>query len=734
MKLRKSTVILGCTALLLQLAQVQAAPSLVSLKRGHEGSRYWAAFVFDENARWLSISQPKNGQVSIYFNGDAKDKDGQRLTLGDGQCALTVEQVSRNPLVFKSSMQCSEAYPVAVIRRSNTVVVGLNDPRLLSQSTKAGSGGGQYVELISVSEQKQTAGTETRFQFSADFDWLGYFKTSDRQVTLLFSGVSNMSPVDNYMLNNEIVRNVNLSTDYNNPEVLKINVDLASNAAYTISKKGSDLVISGTVGASDAALTEEILRPQEASPAMWEEDTGSGYGEGNFYAQEANASAMPAGSYQNSSNRSSDVWTMPNTTDGRDSNIPWDKMVSFEFNEMSIKDALRLIAKTNNINMVVGETVSGTITMNLQNVTLRQAIERILHPRNMEYLVKDDIITVKPVSIQFQGGMQTKVYRLRYADANNVVKVLKRVASDDSLVEVFSTEFLDFATSGTNRMSAAGVGVQGIRRSSMLVVTDRPEKIQEIDAIIQELDRPPTQIMIESKLVEVAPNYSENLGIDWDRTLGAYLQNSKNLTGGGNDKMLQVYDGNDAAWYEGTWKMGRLTASQYTAVLDVLKEKTDATLRLNPRILAMNDEESSISVGTTVPIPEVQQSSGSLSERITFSYKEVNVQLNVTPHVGHNKEIVMYVNPVIEEISEWVEYGLQRAPMTTKRAVNSIVSIKNGETIVIGGLIKNQQIKIIKKVWLLGNLPLIGRFFQHSSLEDKQTDMMIFITPTIVEG
>ena len=745
------TIAVGVLTLwLTHKSMVHAAPSLISLKHGHDGKRYWAAFVFDEDARWLGVSQSKNGSYAVYFSGNARDKDGERLTMDDGRCIVGIQQVGRSPSVFKANIQCDASYPVAVIRRAKTVVIGLNDPRLLAQSSKAASSENQYVELISVSEQQQTSGAETRFQFSDDYDWMGFFKTASDRATLLFAGVSNMSPVDSYMMSNSIVKNVRLLTDYSNPSMLKVDVDLIPNAGYSMQRKRNDLVISGSRNddftSDDNAMAEGLLRPEEESLALWEDDPGlsgsSLYDDGDLFSREQSGTGMAPQNNHRNVNAPAQDWTLPTYSDGREgSTIPWNQVVSFEFTSTPIKDALRLIAASNDLNMVIGENVTGTVTMSLQNVTLRQALERILHTHNMEYLVQDDIITVKPVKIFFTGGMQTKVYRLRYADAANVARVVRRISSNDSLVEVFNTEFLNYETSGTNRKEAAGVGVQGIRRASMLVVTDRPEKIREIDSIIKELDRPPVQIMIESKLVEVAPYYSEELGIDWDNTLGMFLQ--KGSTNEDEDplaesstsqKMFQIFDENTNVRYENTWKMGRLTAAQYMAVLDVLKTKTDATLRLNPRILAMNDEESSISVGTTVPIPEIQQTmGGGGNERVTFSYKEINVQLNVTPHVGADSEIVMYVNPVIEEISDWVEFGGQRAPVTAKRAVNSIVSIQNGETIVIGGLIKNQKVRTVKKVWLLGSLPLIGRLFQHTQVEDKQTDLMIFITPTIVE-
>ena len=92
----------------------------------------------------------------------------------------------------------------------------------------------------------------------------------------------------------------------------------------------------------------------------------------------------------------------------------------------------------------------------------------------------------------------------------------------------------------------------------------------------------------------------------------------------------------------------------------------------------------------------------------------------------------MYVNPVIEEITGWVEMGQNRAPITSKRTVNSIVSVRNGETVVIGGLIKNQKERTVSKVWLLGSIPLIGNLFRHEIYTDKRTELLIFITPEIV--
>jgi len=134
-----------------------------------------------------------------------------------------------------------------------------------------------------------------------------------------------------------------------------------------------------------------------------------------------------------------------------------------------------------------------------------------------------------------------------------------------------------------------------------------PDKIREIDAIILQLDRAPVQIMIESRLVEMAPIERNELGINWDKTITAALQ-WQDLLPSGDATDYSVINTDPGGG--GEWNMGHLSASQFSAVLDFLQEKTDSKLISNPKLLAMDNEESSISVGTTVPVPRIQRGMG----------------------------------------------------------------------------------------------------------------------------
>ncbi|MBN1550372.1 hypothetical protein JW979_02835 [bacterium] len=710
--------------------QIQAAPDLVSLKKGSEGNRSWAVFQFTDEASIVGVSQISESEIYIHFTGNAQDNDGKRLVLDEnGNTMVAVKQMNLNPPVFRVILKYMDWQPVAVLKRSKSVVVAVNDFRLLDKTiTASGSESMFPAKLVEVMDQMSTE-KKAVLQFDENVNWVGYLKPSYDQIALLFCGVQSETIQNDFNINGGNLTNIRIVTPQSNINCLKVEMQLSSFKAFHIVKSEKSIVYqlkngeTSTPKSTNIAMEESVFQPEEES--AWIEEQGE-------YEEPVPVAEPPAGSLQ-----MTPVSTTfnPESVSGTD-NIDWNQQVSFDFPGTSIRDALRLIAATNNLNMVIGSGVTGEVTMSLDNVTLKQALELILHTHNLEYLVEGGVITIKPVRIAYSGGRVTKVYRLRYADAMNVANVVRRIASSDSLVEVFSPEFLEFEGAGQNRKSAAGVGVQGIRRATILVVTDRPEKIKEIDAIINDIDRPPVQIMIESKMVEVSPQTTKSLGIDWDQTLNMFMDGQGLNTSDESTRRFQIGDGADNFGFYGSWKTGTLTSNQYLALMDFLKTKTDIELKLSPKLLAMDNEESSISVGTTVPIPEIQQQMGGSggTERITFNYKEVNIQLNVVPHVGEGNEITMYVNPIIEEISDWIEYGGRRAPVTSKRAVNSIVTVLSGETIVIGGLVKNQSTTKLKKVFLLGDLPLLGRLFQHEDIQNVQTEVMIFITPTIVES
>jgi type IV pilus secretin PilQ/predicted competence protein len=714
--------------------------SLVSIKKGNRGDKSWAVMAFEQNAVWIGLSQEEEGKFSLYFLGDAGVMDGSVVTIDpEFNRSILVKQVRTQPSIIRADVACEANVPLSVLKKHDHVVIAFNDEKLLDGSQILyGEGASVPARLVSVTPAESPDRASASLQFEGRFDWTGYARYTNNTAAVFIRNSELGVAQNQFAVSGGAVQAIQLSAVEGETPGIKALLTVLPSSKFNIAIKDNALLVESpkSVQEGQNLFAQESPAPSgETAPSAAEEKSDA-------TAQPAEttpltAQSAPPEEKPNTAARPVETPVQNTSAEGLPPSlespvIPWDQKVSFEFNSTPVRDALRLVAASNSLNMVISEGVKGKTTMKLENVTLKQALDKIIFTNDCDYYVDGNILTVRPMAIASKAGRITKIYRLRYADAVNVAKVVKRMATSDSLVEAFQSDFLDYAESGKARTLYKLSTIQGIRRSSVLVVTDIPEKVREIDQVIAELDKPPYQILIESKLVEIAPNSSNQLGIDWDQTLkinfktDASTQTKESTFTNSTASVTQPFLNIDR-----TVQMGKLTASQYAAMIDFLKTKTNSKLMSNPRLLATDNEESSISVGKTVPVATVQRGSGGQGDMVTFDYKEISIRLNVTPHVGSNNEITMYVNPIIEEIVDWKVYGGNEAPVTDKRSVNSIVTVKNGETVVIGGLVKNQLTEITKRVWLLGSLPLIGPLFQHDSRIETQTDLMIFITPTI---
>ncbi|KAA3656836.1 MAG: hypothetical protein DWQ10_14520 [Calditrichaeota bacterium] len=405
--------------------------------------------------------------------------------------------------------------------------------------------------------------------------------------------------------------------------------------------------------------------------------------------------------------------------------------ITADFRDADIGNVLRLFARQNQLNIVASDSVRGKITVALHNVTLEQALESILLANGYDYVVLNDIVLVKPEDQIHTEAMTTRVFQLKHANANNVVEAVTDLISERGKAKVVPSSF-------HTRKDVYEVNdrVQPDRekrywlRSSMLLVRDYPAQIEMIADFIEKIDIVVPQVLIEAKLIEVTPVSESAVGIDWSKSLAVDLFDEIRT---GGDKVRSYSTSTNLPNTEGRLTMGTLTTSEFSAVLNFLNSNTQTKLISNPRILAMDNEPSDISVGTNFPIPQINRGVGGQGDVVTFTYREVNIMLRVTPHVSTGDAITMYVNPIIEEVTGQITVSGNTAPITTRREVDTVVKVKDGETIVIGGMIKEREVFVVDKVWLLGDIPLLGHFFQNKTSEKQQTDLVIFITPKIMD-
>ena len=402
-----------------------------------------------------------------------------------------------------------------------------------------------------------------------------------------------------------------------------------------------------------------------------------------------------------------------------------------EFREVDIKDVLRQLAKQYNLNIVFSQSVKGLITIQLHNVTVEQALDAIVTANGYVYTKKGNIYKVTTPEEVEKEVVQTKIFKLSNADASKLKETLKKVLSAQGSIEADT-------------------------RSNSLIVTDTPSVLTKIEEMISTLDEPTRQVLIEAKFIETNLGTTEKLGIDWSTTVTAY-GSSRPITFPFKAKGDEVFSRgifpvpspSDSNFSNPTafpyvdadnFTFGTLDFTQYQAVLNFLKTKTNSRLISAPRVVTMDNKQAEIYIGKTRPIPQFEYNDTTGNYQITgFEEKIEGVILTVTPQISKVKDgynIKLKLKPKVTNYVDKVTFGALGFdyPVMSERYAETEVVIKSGQTIVIGGLIETKRTKSIHKIPLLGDIPLLGFFFTHKTIEpNEKSELLIFVTAKVLE-
>jgi len=396
-------------------------------------------------------------------------------------------------------------------------------------------------------------------------------------------------------------------------------------------------------------------------------------------------------------------------------------MVSLNFDNTPIASVLKMLATQNNLNLVVASAVEGEISITLDKVTLRSALDAILLPNGYNYHIADNIIIVKDADRQIAGELTPQTYRLNYIDAAAAQAAIEPVLSDKGKSVVLAKP----VEQGNAGQSPIG---------TYLVVYDYPAVHRILKPFLDKIDIRKRQVSVEVKIIETNLSKDEQLGINWPKSVAASINGVPSP-----GPALGTYDESTEAAImpleNGNWQLGYLTVHQMDIVIDFLEQRGNSKLLSNPRLTTMEDETATIQISTVYPIQTINRfSEGAvIQDIVTFQDEEVGISLRVTPHINDDSAITMEVNPVVEEIIGYSGTADNQKPITSERSVNTIVTVQNHETLVLGGLLKETQIENEEKVFLLGSIPFLGALFTSHGSEKKTTDLLILITPRIVD-
>lgn len=418
------------------------------------------------------------------------------------------------------------------------------------------------------------------------------------------------------------------------------------------------------------------------------------------------------------------------------------KLLSLELKDVDIQDALQLIAQECKINIAAGPDIRGKVSVRFSGVTMEEALTTVLRINGYDYVKEGAILRVIKLDPSRQWGQQKEVkiidelFTLKHVDATAIKNCIQGMLTPNGRIQAF--------------VRSIGVGSEKTEgRSNVLVISDTSENIEKIRQIIDKLDIPLPQIMIEAKILEVGVDKNFELGIDWNISAsvsGAKIPSAFPFSA--DEKIsqfpvpqLQAEDApanSSFPYASGTdFSFGTISFSQFSAMLKALETKGDVNILSNPKIATLDNQEARIVIGDIVPIPTYTYNAETGSWGITgYEEEEVGITLSVTPHVCEDNTIIMKVNPEISSITGYVigPSGEKEKPILSTRKTATQVRVKDRETIVIGGLMRDKTTININKVPILGDVPILGWFFKKKINSTEKIDLMIFITPHIIES
>lgn len=392
-------------------------------------------------------------------------------------------------------------------------------------------------------------------------------------------------------------------------------------------------------------------------------------------------------------------------------------LVSLNFQDVDIRNVLKVLAYKSGSNVVTTPEVTGTVTIQLNDVPWQKALDVILSTYGYGYERQGNIITVMPIdslkkhrenaqALQEQEPLMTKTYLLSYAKASDIM---------DSI----------------NKIKSAKATINFDARTNILIVREIQSNLELIDNVIKTLDSVTPQVMIEARVVETTLGSDDRLGVDW----------TVQVTGTGSKRSLSlpwnIGDSNNflPATTAPTTSMtlGTLDASAVQAVFQMLSSKTDTNILSNPKIITLDNIAAKIVVGTQYPIPMYTYNSDQAKMQVSgWEYKDIGIIFEVTPHVNNPNMVTLELHPIITDITGTVTVENTSLPQLSVEETKTKVMIENGQTLVIAGLIKDKTEMTHKKIPFLGDVPILGEAFKKSSKVKTKTELLVFLTPHVI--
>ncbi|MGF1699928.1 type IV pilus secretin PilQ family protein [Photobacterium makurazakiensis] len=427
----------------------------------------------------------------------------------------------------------------------------------------------------------------------------------------------------------------------------------------------------------------------------------------------------------------------PPKTHVESSQISYDgKPISINFQDVPVRNVLQLIAEYNDFNLVVSDSVQGNLTLRLDDVPWQQVLDIILKAKGLDKREQGSVVLVAPKEELAQGerhrleakrqeeelaSLRSEIIQVNYAKATELGELLR--GSDD----------------GVSMLSPRG-SLHVDARTNSLIINDIPDTLENIRDIVSALDVPVKQVQIEARIVTVNEGDIDELGVRWgilssngNNTVGGSIESNLNSVGLLEDEATvdDFLNVNLAATKAGASSIAFQVAKIGDVLLDLelsaLQSEQKAEIISSPRLVTTNKKMAYIEQGTEIPYLEAS-SSGAVS----VGFKKAVLSLMVTPQITPDGKLVLDLVVTQDKPGSVVNTGTGEAIAIDTQRIGTQVLVENGETVVLGGIYQHTINNSVRKVPLLGDLPVLGTLFSHKLEELAKRELLIFVTPKIV--
>ena len=429
--------------------------------------------------------------------------------------------------------------------------------------------------------------------------------------------------------------------------------------------------------------------------------------------------------------------------------------VTMNIVDSEVREVLTSLASIGGVNIVADDSVNGKITVQLAGVSFQEALDIITKTKGLQYQTIGNTIIVGTKNNMSAGFGQLHVFHLKFANPDDVVNAAKLALGLGGSTESSSTEnsTQTTTTSNTNSTTSNNDGTTTAEISGNLTVDKATNSLlfygtaseaQKIRVVLDQIDIPYEQVSLEAQVMSINKTDSKNLGIEWEWSKAPQYYEEytpeKITIDAATGKITSIEPAEitrASSFNKGTTggiiSFGRSPDGlpyefYYAAKINALINNGKANILSKPKITTINGKEATINIGGEVPIPTLTVSDNTTTT--TYEYKETGIILKYTPRVNDDGYITAKIHT---EVSTPTYDADTKAYRFNKRSADTQVRLKDGETMVIGGLIGSDESKVMSKIPFLGDLPILGRFFSNVNNSKNESEVIIFVTARIVK-